>query len=99
LNISYLIVYLALILLIIGAIYKYRIRRFNPDIGNVISLIVFSGICGSGLALFARALSVGVFNSSVLGELGAGETKAIIFIGSLCGLCAVCYSFIRFLKQ
>ena len=92
-------IYAGILLLAVGAVYQYGIKRNKLDIGYVIQLIVYSTIVGNGLIWMLKGFTFAIFGSSKLGDISSEDIRGLTFIGSATGICLISYFFIRFLRQ
>ena len=92
-------IYASILLLAVGAVSQYLMRRNKLDIGYVIQLIVYSAIVGNGLIWMLKGFTFAVFGSSKLGDISSEDIRGLAFIGSATGICLVIYFFIRFLSR
>ena len=92
-------IYASILLLAVGTVYQYGIKRNKLDIGYVIQLIVYSAIVGNGLIWMLKGFTFAVFGTSKLGDISSTDIKGLVLIGSLSGISLITYFFVRFLKQ
>lgn len=85
-------------LLILGAIYRYKVKRFPITLGNGLTLIVLSYFVGASIIMIIGGIDFVFFDSSLLG-FGSGEIKVLVIVGSLAGLYVILYFFRDFLRR
>jgi hypothetical protein len=91
--------YAAILLLAIGVVYQYGIKRSKPDIGYIVQLIVYSAIVGNGFIWMIKGFTFAIFGSSKLGDISSADIRGLVFIGSLCGMAMIGYFFLKFLRR
>lgn len=91
-------IYVGTLLLILGAIYRYKVKHFPITLGNGLTLIVLSYFVGASIVFTIGGIDFVFFASWLLG-FGSKQIEVLVIVGSLAGLYVIIYFFRDFLTR
>ncbi len=97
-SITDLTVLLGTLFLLIGIVYRYKLKHFSLFVGDGLLLIVLSYAASAGIVYMVGSIDFVFFNASLLG-FTYEEIKVPVLIGALAGIWVAYYFFRDFMRR